>query len=313
MRITDLLRYDNYIKNDQIRQNEIEKYTRQIASGKKLLSPSDDTVATVASLRLKTINQDIERFGRNMDFVQNVLDFAETQLDSIVKAGQEVRVEIIRLLNTGVLDKEDAKVLRDYFVNMKDYIIKQANFKIGDTAIFGGIKTQTDPFTSDGTYQGETVETKVPVAPGVELNTTFNGAVYIGVNSVSNKMIITEAIDKIVDIIDRAIAGTGSLGELNTATINVNGNNVKILEAFDIGLNNVMQYRSVIGTQIKTIQDLKSINEKNQVFNNELISKLEDTEAAEAITNLQKAQLAYQALISVFNQNRQLTLLNFFK
>jgi flagellar hook-associated protein 3 FlgL len=74
-----------------------------------------------------------------------------------------------------------------------------------------------------------------------------------------------------------------------------------------------MQYRSVIGTQIKTIQDLKSINEKNQVFNNELISKLEDTEAAEAITNLQKAQLAYQALISVFNQNRQLTLLNFFK
>ena len=313
MRITDLLRYDNYIKNDQIRQNEIEKYTRQIASGKKLLSPSDDTVATVASLRLKTINQDIERFGRNMDFVQNVLDSAETQLDSIVKAGQETRVEIIRLLNTGVLDKEDAKVLRDYFVNMKDYIIKQANFKIGDTAIFGGIKTQTDPFAADGTYQGETVETKVPVAPGVELNTTFNGAVYIGVNSASNKMIITEAIDKIVDIIDKAIAGTGSLGELNTATINVNGKNVKILEAFDIGLNNVMQYRSVIGTQIKTIQDLKSINEKNQVFNNELISKLEDTEAAEAITNLQKAQLAYQALISVFNQNRQLTLLNFFK
>jgi flagellar hook-associated protein 3 FlgL len=196
---------------------------------------------------------------------------------------------------------------------MKDYIIKQANFKIGDTAIFGGIKTQTDPFATDGTYQGETVETKVPVAPGVELNTTFNGAVYIGVNSVSKKMIITEAIDKIVDIIDRAIAGTGSLGELNTATINVNGNNVKILEAFDIGLNNVMQYRSVIGTQVKTIQDLKSTNEKNQVFNNELISKLEDTEAAEAITNLQKAQLAYQALISVFNQNRQLTLLNFFK
>mgnify|MGYP001626163243 CR=1 FL=1 len=325
MRITDLLRYDNYIKNDQIRQNEIEKYTRQIASGKKLLSPSDDTVATVASLRLKTINQDIERFGRNMDFVQNVLDSAETQLDSIVKAGQEIRVEIIRLLNTGVLDKEDAKVLRDYFVNMKDYIIKQANFKIGDTAIFGGIKTQTDPFAADGTYQGETKETKVPVAPGVELNTTFNGAVYIGVNSLSNKMIITEAIDKIVDIIDRAIAGTGSLGELNTATINIKKYkdkdkdkddkilNVKILEAFDIGLNNVMQYRSVIGTQIKTIQDLKSINEKNQVFNNELISKLEDAEAAEAITNLQKAQLAYQALISVFNQNRQLTLLNFFK
>lgn len=313
MRITDLLRYDNYIKNDQIRQNEIEKYSKQIATGKKLLSPSDDTVATVASLRLKTINQDIERYGRNMDFVLNVLDSAETQLNSIAQAGQETRVEIIRLLNTGVLDKEDAKVLRDYFVNMKDYIIKQANFKIGDTALFGGVKTQTDPFASDGTYQGEITETKVPVAPGVELNTTFNGKVYLGVNNTSNKMILTEAIDKIVEIIDRAISGTGSLGELNTATINVNGNNVKILEAFDIGLNTVMQYRSVIGTQVKTIQDLKTINDQNKVFNNDLISKLEDTETAEAITNLKKAQVAYQALISVFNQNRQLSLLEFFK
>jgi flagellar hook-associated protein 3 FlgL len=126
-------------------------------------------------------------------------------------------------------------------------------------------------------------------------------------------MILTEAIDKIVEIIDRAISGTGSLGELNTATINVNGNNVKILEAFDIGLNTVMQYRSVIGTQVKTIQDLKTINDQNKVFNNDLISKLEDTETAEAITNLKKAQVAYQALISVFNQNRQLSLLEFFK
>ena len=313
MRITDLLKYDNYIKNDQIRQNEIEKYSKQIATGKKLLSPSDDTVATVSALRLKTINQDIERYSRNMDFVLNVLDSAETQLNSIVEAGQEVRVEIVRLLNTGVLDKEDAKVLRDYFVNMKDYIIKQANFKIGDTALFGGVKTQTDPFASDGTYQGETTETKVPIAPGVELNTTFNGKVYLGVNNDTNKMILTETIDKIVSIIDNAINGTGSLGDLNTATISVNGKNVKLLEAFDIGLNTVMQYRSVIGTQIKTIQDLKTINDQNKVFNNDLISKLEDTESAEAITNLQKAQVAYQALISVFNQNRQLSLLDFFK
>ncbi|MDM7273575.1 flagellin [Sulfurihydrogenibium azorense] len=313
MRIADLIKYDNYIKNDQIRQNEIEKYSKQIATGKKLISPSDDTVATVSALRLKTINQDIERYSRNMDFVLNVLDSAETQLNSIVEAGQEVRVEIVRLLNTGVLDKEDAKVLRDYFVNMKDYIIKQANFKIGDTALFGGVKTQTDPFASDGTYQGETVETKVPVAPGVELNTTFNGKIYLGVNNDTNKMILTETIDKIVNIIDNAISGTGSLGDLNTATISVNGKNVKLLEAFDIGLNTVMQYRSVIGTQVKTIQDLKTINDQNKVFNNDLISKLEDVDAAEAITNLQKAQVAYQALISVFNQNRQLSLLDFFK
>jgi flagellar hook-associated protein 3 FlgL len=313
MRITDLIKYDNYIKNDQIRQNEIEKYSKQIATGKKLLSPSDDTVATVAALRLKTINQNIDTYLRNMDFVSNVLDQAESTLSNISNAGQELRVEIIRLLNTGVLDKEDAKVLRDYFVSMKDYIVKQANYSIGDTRIFGGVKSQTDPFDSNGIYQGETTETKVPVAPGVELNTTFNGKVYLGVNNDSNKMIMAEAIDKIVSIIDNAIAGTGSLGELNTATISVNGQNLKILEAFDVGLNNVLQYTSIIGTQVKIINDLKSGFEKNKVFNNNLISNLQDVDTAEAITNLQKAQTAYQALIATYNQNRQLSLLEFFK
>jgi flagellar hook-associated protein 3 FlgL len=313
MRITDLIKYDNYIKNDQIRQNEIEKYSKQIATGKKLLSPSDDTVATVASLRLKTINQNIDTYLRNMDFVLNVLDQAESTLSNISNAGQELRVEIVRLLNTGVLDKEDAKVLRDYFVGLKDYIIKQANYSIGDTRIFGGVKSQTDPFDSDGYYHGETTETKVPVASGVEINTTFDGSKYLGVDTNDKQMIMIKAINKIVDIIDRAVAGTGSLGELNTATISVNGQNLKILEAFDVGLNNVLQYTSIIGTQVKIINDLKSGFEKNKVFNNNLISNLQDVDAAQAITNLQKAQTAYQALIATYNQNRQLSLLEFFK
>ena len=88
MRITDLIKYDNYIKNDQIRQNEIEKYSKQIATGKKLLSPSDDTVANATALRLKTINQNIDTYLRNMDFVSNVLDQAESTLSNISNAGQ---------------------------------------------------------------------------------------------------------------------------------------------------------------------------------------------------------------------------------
>jgi len=103
------------------------------------------------------------------------------------------------------------------------------------------------------------------------------------------------------------------LGELNTATIPVNGQNLKILEAFDVGLNNVLQYTSIIGTKVKIINDLKSGFEKNKVFNNNLISNLQDVDTAEAITNLQKAQTAYQALIATYNQNRQLSLLDFFK
>lgn len=313
MRITDLLRFDSFIRNDQIRQAELEKYSKQIATGKKLLQPSDDTVATVASLRLKRINENIDAYLRNMDFALNVLDVAETTLKNISDAGTEIRVEIIRLLNTGVLDRDDARVLRDYFQQMRDYIVKTANTSIGDTRLFGGVKSQADPFDSSGVYRGQTQETAIPVAAGVEVNTTFDGAKYLGVNPTSNKMLMVEALEKIVEILDRAINGTGSLGELHTATIAAGSENLKILDAFDRGLNTVLQYTSVIGTQIKIINDLRETYEKNRVFNNNLISKLEDAETVEAITSLQKAKTAYEALMAAFNSVRNLSLLDFFK
>lgn len=313
MRITDLFRYDNYIKNDQIRQSEIEKYSKQIATGKKLLQPSDDTVATVASLRLKKINENIDTYLRNMDFVSNTLDIAESTLRNISDAGRELRVEIVRLLNTGVLDKEDAKVLRDYFRQMRDYIIKTANVTIGDTRLFGGVKSQTDPFDANGIYQGETQETSVAIASGIEINTTFDGSKYIGTNPSNNKMLMVEAIDKIIDIIDRSLAGTGSLGELNSSTIVVGSENLKILDVFDRGLNTVLQYTSVIGTQVKIIGDIKYSYEQNKVFNNNLISNLQDADAAQVITDLQKAKTAYEALIAAFNSVKNLSILDFFK
>ncbi|MEJ5173442.1 MAG: flagellar hook protein [Hydrogenothermaceae bacterium] len=315
MRITDLLRYDNYIKNDQIRQGEVEKYSKQIATGKKILQPSDDTVATVASLRLKRMNEDFDSYLRNMDFASNVLDVAETTLRNISDAGSEIRVEIIRLLNTGVLDKDDANVLKDYFQQMKDYIIKTANTSIGDTRLFGGVESQQDPFDSNGVYQGQTIETKVPIAKGVEVNTTFDGSAYLGTDVVggSKKILMVAAIDKIIEIINNAINGTGSLGELNTATINVNGTNMKILDVFDKGLNTILQYTSMIGTQQKVISDIKTSYQQNKVFNNNLISNLEDADTAETITNLQKAKTAYEALIAAFNSVKNLSLLDFFK
>lgn len=313
MRITDLLRFDNFIKNDQIRQAELEKYSKQIATGKKLLQPSDDTVATVASLRLKRINENIQTYLRNMDFASNVLDVAETALRNISDAGTEIRVQIIQLLNTGVFDREDAKVLRDYFQQMREYIVKTANVSIGDKRLFGGVKSQTDPFDSSGVFRGQTQETSIPVAAGVEVNTTFDGSKYLGVNPTSNKMLMVEALDKIVEILDRAISGTGSLGELHTATITAGAESLKILDAFDKGLNTVLQYTSVIGTQVKIINDLRETYEKNRVFNNNLISNLEDAQTVEVITNLQKAKTAYEALIAAFNSVKNLSLLDFFK
>lgn len=524
MRVPDISFYNTFIRNNEIKENKLAKYTNQLSSGKKLLVPSDNTVDTVKAQRLKRITDTLSTYNRNMDQVQTILDVAESTLGNIVDASQEARVHITQVLNTGIMDAEDAQILRDYFQSTRDYIVKQANISIGDSRLFGGVKAQKDPFNNSAIYQGESLETKVPVSKGVELNTTFNGIEYLGTlnsgvydsgtNKAPQKIGIVKALDDIINIIDGnqltiykstngftsenipivstsgtltikygsntftinydadptttipttlqeianeinastsnpgvaafiytdnkgnkylglagsngttpvEVSDTGDLlqnvgafssfgdiiklhgyysemgynsptdpivatGENGTLTINYGtqsfsinydgdttttnpstleelvfainkspdnpgvrayvyqdkdgiyrlgllgdspdkiisiqdssgnlqkriGNVEAILDTFDKGFQKVAQGRSRIGAQINVIEDFKPQNEYLQIAFSELISKFEDADYVSVITELEKTKTAYEALLASFNQNKDLSLLNFLK
>jgi len=415
MRIPDIAFFDTFIKYDRLREKDLERYTKELASGKKILTPSDNTVDNVRSLRFKKLKSDIETYNRNIDLVKTNLDIAENTLGNVVEAGKETRVDIINLMNYGVLDYEDARIFRDYLQSMRDYMIEQANISVGDARIFGGVKSQSDPFDYRGIYQGEFVDTTVPVAPGVELNTTFVGKDYLGTipsgvwvdtdadntvdpNEVSHKIGMVKAIDDIIQIIDSgnlnrlhsyisdlgynnptdAVVGTGESGTLNisygsinisvsyndTTTLNdlvnaintapTNNGNVeafvfqdrdgvyrlgllgkdknmnisvsdssgallkrtgelrRILDTFDKGFEGVSQHRSLVGTQINVADNIKTMNEQQQVEFEDLISKIEDADYAGVIAKLEQSRTAYQALLASIAQNKDLSLLKFY-
>jgi len=313
MRVPDIAFFDTFLKHDRIRQKEIERYTKEIASGKKILAPSDNTLGAVKALRVGELIKDIETYNRNITNAKNVLDVAESTLGNIVETAQEVRPEIVRILNLGVLDKEDAEVLKDYFKGMRDYIIKTANIKIGDSSLFAGVKSQVDAFDDNGIYQGATEETTVPVAGNVELNTNFNGKEYLGVNEKTNKLVLVEALDKIIQLID-----LGDLSDINKPTIDVKVNGkdygkVTVLEAFDIGLDAVSQHRSMVGEQMVVADNLKAQHEAMKINLKELKSSIEDADFSETITHLEQARTAYQALLASIAQNKELSLLNYMR
>ncbi|SNR70055.1 flagellin [Desulfurobacterium atlanticum] len=314
MRVADINLFYLFKKYDNIRQKELERYNLEAASGKKLLKPSDDIVSFARSQRYKKLNKQLETYLRNSTMVLNQLESAESTMGTIVNSAEAVRVKIVQILNTGVITDDQAKTLKDYFLKMKDYIINQANLSIGDNYVFGGVKSKTQPFLSDGTYQGETQETTVPVSKGVELNTTFNGAEYMGVNYASGKILVVDVIDAIVNAID-----TGNIENLNNLTIDVDLDNtgtttqMKLLDAFDKGLSKMMVHRSKIGSQIATLNDLKTQNESLKLKFTNLVSEIEDADFSEVVSNLQKSQTAYQALLAAVAGTKDLSLLNFIK
>ncbi len=315
MRVPDSLYYDLLLKYDRVRSRQLKRKTEELSSGKSLLYPSDNPVDTTRVLRFKRFIGEIEQFNRNIDLARTNLENAETALNSAVQVLQEARVKIIEIMNTGTLNGEDAKVLANYFEKVKEFVIQQGNMKLGDSYIFGGVKTQESPFEpGTGEYKGETKETTVQVGKGVEVETNFSGLKYFGVNEESNKITVVEVLDEIINILN-----SGDLDKLHSETIKVkldgwtDSKELKLLDAFDAGLSSMMEYRSVLGTKQEIINSLKVQNESISLHFRDLTSRLQDTDYASAIAEYEKAKTAYEALLAAIQQTKDLSLLKYYK
>ncbi len=295
MRISNNQLYGSFIKYDRVHQEKLEKYDRQIASGKKLLAPSDDTVATTGALKLKESNSQVDNYLRNITIVQSRQEAAQTALTNIYDTAQDAKVEIVRLLNHGVLDHEDAQIVDDYLQGLKKYIVDQANTKVGDVYIFSGTKTDQKPFNEDGSYNGNTNTQKIPVSRAYELEGTFNGAEKLGTKD--NRILIVKVLDEIHQAIQ-----SGDLSSVDDQK----------LEVFEEGMNEIAKQRSLIGAQASNLEDFKIQHESQKTLLNEMISSLEDVDITKAISKMEQTKVAYEASMAVFSQNKDLSLLKYF-
>ena len=295
MRVSTNQIYHTFLKYDKTRQADIARYTNQISSGKRILTPSDDIVAVAKALKAKATGAQLDNYLNNITTVHNRQVAAETALANIYETAQDARVEIIRLLNHGVLDQEDAQIVDDYLQGLKKYIIDQANTKVGDTYLFGGTKSDAAPFAADGTYSGNTEVQTVPVSKGYEANATFNGQEALGVKD--GKIEIVQVLDEIHDQIE---AGT------------LTGVNDALLDRFDEGMRKIGFYRALVGNQMRNVEDFKQQHEMFKTVYNDMVSKFEDADIAEAIAKLEQSKVAYEASMAAFNQNKDLSLLKYF-
>ncbi|BCD61885.1 flagellar hook-associated protein 3 FlgL [Nitratiruptor sp. YY08-26] len=326
MRISNIQSYNTFLQQIKTKQKEIAKYTDQLTSGKRILSPSEDMVAIAKSLKMRQTNKEIDNFLNNITDVRNRQETAENAISNIYETAQDARVEIVRLLNHGVLDFEDAQIVDDYLQGLKKYIIEQANTQYGDVHLFAGTKSDSKAFESvqatngktyDGIYGGNEEVQKVPISKGYgdgyEVDATFNGAEALGtlvplVDENNNPIVDSNGnqlkqlkIVKLIDDIHSAIQN-GDLTQIDES----------ILNDFDEEMKKIDSTRAKIGNQLKTMDKFEEQYNTFKTSYNEMISSLEDTDIAEVITKLEQSKVAYEASTAVFNQNKDLSLLKYF-
>jgi flagellar hook-associated protein 3 FlgL len=141
------------------RQADLSKTQGQIASGKRVNTPSDDPSAAVHILQLQRALAESEQYGRNADTATNRLSLEEQSLAAATSILQRIRDLTVQANSASVADS-DRVALATEIDQQFNALTDLANQKdASGEYLFSGTATLTQPFaSSNGTvsYAGNT-------------------------------------------------------------------------------------------------------------------------------------------------------------
>jgi len=174
--------YDRSIDAVTRNQADLSDLQQQLASGKKLLRPSDDPVGAAQVVRLTEELDKLGQYKRNNDLLKNTLEQEEVVLSSINDALNRARVLMIQSGN-GVYDKTDLQAIGIEIGAIRDEVFGLMNSQnANDEYIFAGYQSQSPAFNYDPTsaanqysFAGDDGLNRIQVSDSVTLQANSSG------------------------------------------------------------------------------------------------------------------------------------------
>ncbi len=180
-RIFDLIR-------DGINANtaKLIRAQEQAASGKRIVRASDDAVGTSVALSLRRQIGAIESFVASTSAARPAVEQASARLQEGSGVLAEVRGLLIQGMN-GALSLEDREAVASQIELLEGQLLDIANTRSGDSYLFGGTATSTQPFqvvTVNGqeqvVYRGNDEQQRVFTGRGADVALNVTGREVFG-------------------------------------------------------------------------------------------------------------------------------------
>lgn len=158
-------------------QNELAKTQQQIATGKKLSSPSDDPVAAVQILNFERESNLLNQYLNNAKAATNKLSIEESVLKGANNIMQRIRELAVQGLN-GTNTQSDRADIAQEILQLNDELLSLANTQdASGNYLFSGFSTNTQPYESIGaSYSGDEGRRNIQVGPDVLIETNDPGS-----------------------------------------------------------------------------------------------------------------------------------------
>lgn len=143
MRITNSIMVNNNLSNINKNKAAMDKIMTQIATTKKIQRPSDDPIAAIRALRLRSTFNEIEQYKERN--VEDATAWMQTTADALTSATDTLE-NIVYYCNQGVNTyetTEEYEAIIDVLKQYREAIYKNGNADYGDRTLFTGYKTDT--------------------------------------------------------------------------------------------------------------------------------------------------------------------------
>ena len=179
MRISSIEQFQQGIDSILNQQAKLNQTQLQLATGKKVLKPSDDPAVATQLLNLSSLKANNLQYDRNINTALNELELQESVLASSGNVLQRVR-ELVIQANNATQGPQTREAIADEISNLADELLQLANTKSpSGEYIFAGYNSRTPAFAKSGAgfvYQGDQGQRLLQVSEDTQLAVRDNGA-----------------------------------------------------------------------------------------------------------------------------------------
>ena len=313
MRVSTNMLFDSGVATMNRQLADLVHLQQQIASGRRVLTPSDDPVAAARVLEVQQSADVMAQFRVNHDNARATLELEETQLDTASELLIRAK-ELALTAGNGTLTFAQRQAAATELRARYDQLMGIANSTDGTGQfMFAGYQSATRPFSrtiddlitngGDVAYAGDEGQRRVQASATRYIEVTDPGTeVFMGIGDGDGG---SQSIFKTIADLVGAIEDPSNTGSAFSADITAALGNI------DRGHENILRVRGAIGSLLNELDSLTTTADDMAVQYAQALSNLQDLDFAQAISDLTRKKTNLEAAQKSFAQTSQLSLFNY--
>jgi len=289
MRVTNKMMADNITSQLSRLTEQMNKTQEQIVTGKRINRVSDDPSGISSVLSYRTTIAGLDQYNANIGNAKLHID----TVDSVLGMVGDLLRQAKDIANDTAPDMR-AEMAQEVSA-LRDQLLQMANYQLDGKYVFNGDTTDTPPYNS-GTWtydSGDTGTKDVIIGENLSVGITADGSAIFGPDG-----------NNIFD----------SLNRLETALNAGNATNIEAeISVLGSAVDRIITVRTQNAGVYKRLEATENHYSYFKVNVQEMLSKTEDTDIAEAIINFQVQQTTYESTLATSSMVLHKSLIDFLR